>query len=95
MTPYLPYQSNEMDRYMDIGQLNDAICLKAYCNDDNQDLKTAIILLVDEAYMKGITPSYIDFNFTDNNELTVTLYGYPRPSFQYPINSSLAFHNFF
>jgi len=36
----------------------------------------AIRLLVDEAYTREITPSFIDFHLTADNELAVTLYGY-------------------
>ena len=61
---------------MDTRELLEAICIKAYCNNDREDLKTAIRLLVDEAYTREITPSFIDFHLTVNNELAVTLYGY-------------------
>jgi len=57
-------------------ELLEAICIGAHCNNDREDLKTAISLLVDEAYTREITPSFIDFHLTVNNELAVTLYGY-------------------
>ena len=61
---------------MDTRELLEAICIRAYCDNDREDLKTAIRHLVDEAYTREITPSFIDFNLTVNNELAVTLYGY-------------------
>ena len=61
---------------MDTNELLDAICIRAYCDNDREDLKTAIRHLVDEAYTREITPSFIDFNLTVNNGLAVTLYGY-------------------
>lgn len=48
----------------------------AHCENDKEDLKRAIGLLVDEAYTREIIPSFIDFDLTVNNELAVTLYGY-------------------
>lgn len=66
-----------MYKYSDIEKLSGAICIRAYCGNDREDLKTAIGFLVDEAYVREITPSFIDFHLTVNNELTVTLYGYP------------------
>ena len=64
-----------MQRYTDTKEL-EAICIRAHCNNDREDLKTAISLLVDEAYTRKITLSFIDFHLTVNNELAVTLYGY-------------------
>ena len=60
-----------------MGQLRDAVCLRVYCGDDRQDLKTAIAFLIDEAHTKEIVPSFIDFSPAANSELAVTLYGYP------------------
>ena len=54
----------------------DAVCIRAYCENDKEELKMAIRLLVDEAYTREITPSFIDFHLTADNELAVTLYGY-------------------
>ena len=71
-------QDGQVFRYMDMGQLKDAVCLRAYCNDDRQDLKTVIAFLIDEAHTKEIVPSFIDFSPAANSELAVTLYGYPR-----------------
>jgi len=70
--------SSEMPKYLDIEELTDAICIRAYCGNDREDLKTAIGSLVDEAYAREIIPSFIDFNPAANNELAVTLYGYPQ-----------------
>ena len=61
-----------------MGQLQDAVCLRAYCNDNRQDLKTIIAFLIDEADMKEIVPSFIDFSPAANSELVITLYGYPK-----------------
>jgi len=36
----------------------------------------AIEILVDEAYAREITPSFIDLHLTADNEFAVTLYGY-------------------
>ena len=65
-----------MQRYMDTRELLEAICIRADCENDEEDLKTAVGLLVDEAYIRDLTPSFIDFHLTVNNELAVTLYGY-------------------
>jgi len=65
-----------MQRYRDTGELLEAICIRSHWNNDREDLKTAIRLLVDEAYTREITPSFIDFHLTVDNELAVTLYGY-------------------
>ena len=70
-----------MDRYLDISQLQDAVCLEAYCTDDKEDLKKAIKSLIDEAYTREIVPSFIDFHLIANNELSLTLYAYPRTVF--------------
>jgi len=61
---------------MDTSELLEAFCIMAYCNNNSADLKTAIRHLVDEAYTREITPSFIDFNLTGNNGFAVTLYGY-------------------
>jgi hypothetical protein len=58
--------------------LKDPVYLTAYSPDDRENLKTSVRVLLDEAYTRQIVPSYIDFNLTANNELAVTLYGYPR-----------------
>jgi hypothetical protein len=52
------------------------MCIRAYCDNDKEDLKRAIGILVDEAYTREITPTFIDFQFTVNNEFALTLYGY-------------------
>jgi len=66
-----------MVSYMDIGQLEEAVCLKAYCSDDWEDLKAALSLLVDEASIREIVPSLIDFHRTADDEISITLYAYP------------------
>jgi len=63
-------------RYMDTKELLEAVCLQAHCENDKEGLKTAIRILIDEAYTREITPSFIDFHLTIDNELAVTLYGY-------------------
>ena len=65
-----------MQRYMDTKELLDTVCIRAYCDNDKEDLKTAIEILVDEAYAREITPSFIDLHLTADNEFAVTLYGY-------------------
>ena len=61
---------------MDTSKPLEAICIRAFCDNNREELKTAIRHLVDEAYAKEITPSFIDFYLTVNNELEVSLYGY-------------------
>lgn len=61
---------------MDTRELLETICIRAYCENDKEDLKAAIRSLVDEAYTREITPSFVDFQHTANNELAVTLYGF-------------------
>ena len=71
---------------MDVEQLKDAVCLRADCSDDIQDLKTTVMFLMDEAQTRDITPSLIDFSPAANSEFAVTLYGYPKH------NSALSLH---
>jgi hypothetical protein len=66
------------DSSLDIQLLKEPICLVAYSHDDREDLKTSVRFLINEAYVRQIVPSYIDFNLTAKNEFSVTLYGYPR-----------------
>jgi len=61
---------------MDTRELLEAVCIRADCENDKEDLKMAVGLLVDEAYIRDLTPSFIDFHITVNNRLAVTLYGY-------------------
>jgi hypothetical protein len=61
---------------MDTRELVDTVCIRAYCDNDKRDLKRAIEILVEEAYTREITPAFIDFQFTIDNEFAVTLYGY-------------------
>ena len=62
---------------MEVEELQEAVCLAAYCTDDREGLKTAINCLIDEAYTREIVPSLIDFYLTTSNEWALTLYGYP------------------
>jgi len=66
------------DSALDVELLKEPVCLLAYSPDDRENLKTSVRFLLDEAYIRQIVPSYIDFNLTAKNEFAVTLYGYPR-----------------
>ena len=61
--------------------MQDAVCLGACCVDDRDDLNRTIGCLVCEAYTREIVPSFIDFNITANDEISVRLYAYPRSIF--------------
>lgn len=62
--------------------LPDAVCLEASCVDDRDNLSMTIKCLLSEAYTKEIVPSFIDFSRVNSNEMSLTLYGYPRSIFQ-------------
>jgi hypothetical protein len=66
---------------MNIETLQDVVCIEASCVDDRDDLSKAIKCLLSEAYTKEIVPSFIDFNLITPDELSLTLYGYPRSIF--------------
>ena len=66
---------------MNIETLQDVVCLEASCVDDRDDLNRTIRGLLSEAYTKEIVPSFIDFNLIHPDELSLTLYGYPRSIF--------------
>jgi hypothetical protein len=63
---------------LNVELFKEPVCLVAYSPDDREDLETSVRFLIDEAYIRQIVPSYIDFNLTAKNEFSVTLYGYPR-----------------
>lgn len=81
---------------MGIDELQESVCLAAYCADDREDLKTAIKSLIDAAYTREIVPSLINLNFSTGNgwgnEWEVTLWGYPiNHGLNHTINNEVSY----